>query len=1050
MEGKGKPKERNPTFKEDKHKPKFNTVIEDHNSKEDHNNKVSNLGEFGELRSNSLIKELNENTPIECNYYSKEEFNATFENNKGLSFFHLNIASLAKHIDNLRCLLNELKSNFKVLAITETRITSTTFNLHNFEIPGYSFISNKTDSSAGGTALYISSSLNFNVRNDLSDISYLKNLLESSFIEIENLKQTNIIVGSIYKHPGLSISEFVNDYLSPLLHKVSKENKRIILLGDFNINLLEYDLNNNVKSFIDTLLSNFVMPTISLPTRITTHSETLIDNIIVSHHNGKLFTGNLIAGISDHLPQFLIFDEPIHENKVLSTERWYKDWEAFDYQNFNTDLHNTDWENILEIESNNPNVSFENFFNTLNKLIELHLPMKKLTKKQIRSQHKPWITKGIKRSIKNRDWIYKKFIKEKDPTIKSIIYNRFKFYRNNIVKLIRKAKINHFKNFFNNNMRDSKNIWKGINQLITSKASTNSTKISLKINNTTENNPAILANEFNNFFTSVAENVRKNIPPTNSNFEEFLQFRSQHSFFLKPVSTEEVEKQISSLDTKKATGPYSIPTKILKFASKKISEILTIIFNISFRKGIYIDLLKTAKVIPIFKNKGSSLEISNYRPISLLSNIDKILEKLIHCRMTNYLEKNNIIFNQQFGFRKNSSTLHALATITNKIYKSFENDEITCGIFLDLQKAFDTVDHKILIKKLDHYGFRGITNDLLKSYLSGRNQFVSISGSESLKKNIKYGVPQGSVLGPLLFIIYINDLANAINYSETFIFADDTAILYSDKSPKRIKKRVNIDLKFILKWLKANKISLNVKKTEMVLFKQSRKFINYTIKIKLDGKRLIPVSNINYLGVTLNENMSWMSHTEGLANKLRISNGILCKLRHFMPRNLLRMVYFSIFNSHLSYALQIWGQCLSSQSRIIKLQKCAVRIMTFSDYNAPTTLLFNQLRIKSVDNLVFIQNIKLTHQTLNKISPSAIQNALQLSYVSNRYTTRATTNKLLRPLKMRTTKFGIYSLNNQLINHWNILQNHFKEFDLSALSLSRVTKLTEKFISKTK
>ena len=289
-------------------------------------------------------------------------------------------------------------------------------------------------------------------------------------------------------------------------------------------------------------------------------------------------------------------------------------------------------------------------------------------------------------------------------------------------------------------------------------------------------------------------------------------------------------------DDKKATGPYSIPHQLLNAIPLEIATILSDIINISFKTGKFIDALKYVKVVPVYKNKGSPFEAGNYRPISLLSNVDKILEKLVHKRMIKFLEDNKILYDRQFGFRCKHSTVHGLITITEDIKKSIDNGKLTCGVFIDLQKAFDTVDHKILLKKLEIYGFRGITNDWFSTYLSGRKQYVSVSGVDSNYRDIKHGVPQGSVLGPILFLIYINDLANATIYSRPFNFADDTAILYTDDDPKRLKKRVNIDLKLLLHWLKANKIHLNVAKTEVILFKHKQKEVNYNIRIKLDGK----------------------------------------------------------------------------------------------------------------------------------------------------------------------------------------------------------------------
>ena len=227
--------------------------------------------------------------------------------------------------------------------------------------------------------------------------------------------------------------------------------------------------------------------------------------------------------------------------------------------------------------------------------------------------------------------------------------------------------------------------------------------------------------------------------------------------------------------------------------------------------GVFPWVLKTAKVVPVFK-KDSILHYSNYHPISLLSNIEKILEKLMYKRLYTFLNKNNVIYNLQFGFRQQYSTSHALVNITENIRKALDKGNIVCGVFVDLQKAFDTVDHKILLAKLNHYGVRGVSNDWCKSYLSNRNHYVSINRYESGLAALNCGVPQGYVLGPLLFLLYINDLNQAIKVCKVHHFADDTNLLCLRNSIKKLNKLVNADLKHLANRLNANKISLNIKK----------------------------------------------------------------------------------------------------------------------------------------------------------------------------------------------------------------------------------------------
>ena len=245
---------------------------------------------------------------------------------------------------------------------------------------------------------------------------------------------------------------------------------------------------------------------------------------------------------------------------------------------------------------------------------------------------------------------------------------------------------------------------------------------------------------------------------------------------------------------KKANGPASIPSNALNIIKSEISAPLAEIFNLSFSTGIFPEVLKTAKVIPVYENKGSTTDCSNYRPISLLSNLDKVLEKLIYKRAYSFLNRFKLLYIRQFGFRRKHSTTHTLVNLCQKISDALDESKFVCGVFVDLQKAFDTVDHDILLAKLRHYGIRGKAFTLFKSYLTGRKQFVTISGHSSTELLVKHGVPQGSVLGPLLFLIYINDLQSAIKFSIVHLFADDKNLLCITDSLDSLIERINSDL----------------------------------------------------------------------------------------------------------------------------------------------------------------------------------------------------------------------------------------------------------------
>ena len=605
-----------------------------------------------------------------------------------------------------------------------------------------------------------------------------------------------------------------------------------------------------------------------------------------------------------------------------------------------------------------------------------------------------------------------------------------------IVTLCRHSKSNHFTGYFNQYSSNMRKVWIGVRNLISTKTKS-SDPISISIGNSVSSEPKVVANHFNDFFTCIADSIRDTIPPTNKSFSDFLRNRNLHSIFLAPTTPEEIIKVITSFSLSKSTGPNSIPVKILKLLKHDISIPLSILINLSFETGVFPSTLKVSKVIPVYKNKGSPLEAGNYRPISLLSNIEKIFEKVIYSRLIDFLNQFNQIYARQFGFRKSHSTIHTLINIVERIKHSLDKGEFVCGVFVDLQKAFDTVDHEILLAKLNHYGIRGIANQWLKSYLSDRQQFVYLSGICSSLKPIIHGVPQGSVLGPLLFLLYINDLHSSIKSSETYHFADDTHLLNFSKSFQSLCGKVNADLKVLSSWLNANKISLNAKKTEFIVFRHHSKTLDFLPFLKLAGLRIYPSHSVKYLGVHLDEHLKWKTQISSIANKLKRANGALSKLRHYVPLKSLLNIYHAIFSSHTRYGCQIWGLCDNSVThRILTLQKTALQLMTFSEPRSPSSPIFSDLGILKIFDQVEVLNILLVHQHLNRNLPLDTLETLQFSQICHSTGTRGNTLGLLKRSNVRTKCFGLNSLTHLSIQQWNNLQQASSTLKLADLTFS--------------
>ena len=289
----------------------------------------------------------------------------------------------------------------------------------------------------------------------------------------------------------------------------------------------------------------------------------------------------------------------------------------------------------------------------------------------------------------------------------------------------------------------------------------------------------------------------------------------------------------------------------------------------------------------------------NYRPISIISNISKLLEKLVHERFYSFFEKGKLLFERQYGFRNKRSTTDALTDIAERIRNACDKGYYACGAFLDFRKAFDTVNHKILLTKLIHCGIRGQAFDWFQSFLSHRVQYTSVSGFDSEPSLVTHGVQQGSVLGSLVFIMFINDLHKSVKHSQILHFADGTNLLYANKSMKKVNKHINHDLSLIVQWLRSNKLSLNADKIEIITFRSKRKQITKYLNFRISGQKLNVSNKVRYLGIEIEQHIDWNVHVKNVIPKLNRAIDILSKIRHYVPIFLLKSIYYSLFNSHL-------------------------------------------------------------------------------------------------------------------------------------------------------
>ena len=491
---------------------------------------INNTNPFEHL---DLDNEEDENAAlINCKYEDLCSFN--YKPQKGVfSLFHTNIGSLAKHKDELETILTMLNYKFDIIGISETKLSKNIRPKFDINIEGYKCYHVDTEANKGGTLIYVSNTINSKARPDLDSLLYKSEVLESTFIEIISPKKKNILVGCIYRHPSMDLEVFNKDYLTPFLEIFEKENKKKYLIGDFNVDLLKIDDDNKSSSFFDNLTSNLFVPHIIHPTRITSTTKTLIDNIYSNSTNYKEgLSGNLTVSLSDHLAQFLIIPDECHHS-TKNQNLFTRDTKNLDSANFIREFQNIEWSNILKLHCNDPNISFDGFQSTVDNLVDTYLPKRKMTKNEIKKKEKPWISIEILKLIRTREKLHKQYIKAENDVIKSLFLERYKTVRNKIVSLCRQSKKHYYQKYFETNSLNLRNTWRGIRSIINLREKAKSSPSSLMINGEVNTEPSKIANEFNNYFSSIADKLQASIHPQGQNFNSYLKNKSDCSFLSK-------------------------------------------------------------------------------------------------------------------------------------------------------------------------------------------------------------------------------------------------------------------------------------------------------------------------------------------------------------------------------------------------------------------------------------------------------------------------------------------------------------------------------------
>lgn len=829
-----------------------------------------------------------------------------------------------------------------------------------FTMPNYTLASHFTRISMcrGGSLILIRNNIKFKERRDIVAMS-VEHKIEIACIELDKY-----IIVCVYRPPFNETYSTFEIVMERVLGRISVDGKRIIVCGDFNVDLLQ---NSSMSSNIKTLFNSFNLQNVFLePTRTTSTTATCIDNVFCNCEFDQKSILNTFR--SDHSGQYVVFTEPEKLYKRIITCRpiTSKQTNKF-YVSLSSVIGN------VEVENKDPNTLFNCFFNTVTEVFNSMFPLKTV-KKNNKLEFSEWATLGIRTSRTKLFKLYEERSYNTDMSFKEYV----KEYSKTFKRVCTQAKSMYLGEKIRSSTNKIKSVWKVI-QRESGKSRPMETELRIQIDNKILSSNDEVAEVFEKYFSEIPTKVTESL---NSSVEQAAVFMKENiaesngEFKFDYIDPNTIIKTFKSLNVKNTEDLWGMSVKVIGSVIDILASPLAYMFNYCVSVGIFPDLMKFSKVVPLFKS-GERMDIGNYRPVSILPIFSKIFEKIILAQMQSFFNTNKLLHPQQFGFTKGRNTTDAGVCLIREIFNAWENHMNAVGVFCDLSKAFDCVDHEILLMKLNHYGIKDLSLNMVRSYLEDRIQKVEINRVRSLGSRVRMGVPQGSILGPFLFLIYINDLPHMLdNKSKIVMFADDTSLIFKVSRQVGNIDEVNTTIKLITKWFTANNLLLNAKKTKCINFVPPNASRNVD-KVVIEGEDIEFVNKTVFLGVTIDSSMNWSAHIDSLTGRLSSAAYAVWRIRHITDEATARLVYFSYFHSIMCYGILLWGRAASINS-VFVLQKRAIRAIYKMRRGESLREHFKQTNILTVSSQYIYENIMYVRKNLSLFTKKGDTNSLNL------------------------------------------------------------------------
>ncbi len=954
---------------------------------------------------------------------------------KNIEIGHANVRSLTAKIDDPSnpsmkiCKFSLVKNhilyyNYDIFGISETWLDSTVLD-SDLSIPGY-WTPFRRDVSRHqcGTMVYVSKTLPAKRRLDIEPKD-----AEIVCVEVQ-VAGRKILVNNCYRAPHFDVVDFCSA-ATGVIDDYSNEFEEIIFLGDMNgRNVLFWNgdkTNTEGRALYASFNSLGFDNMIHEPTRIVGDTKSCIDLLFTNNPFmfSKIGVREKIVEICDHCPIFATME--YNYARPQCYKRWVWNFDKGDYDKFRTMLLNAPWE--ICYDGRNVDSTVKKWMTLLLMVSEACIPHYQAT---IRPSDKDFMNSDLRKLMRQRDRLKDTYKETNDETVG----DEFRRCRNLVVSECRKADVEtklKKDDAISQTEISSKKWWKILKESLSSATPGADGPISDNGFITTDNVRKV--DLFNLFFASQSTlDESQAVLPNERPIDSRLKIAQL------VVQPEDLYKVLSKLDPSKATGPDGIGNRILKEAAVPLAQPLSNLLNYCLSLGSFPDIWKIANVIPLYK-KDDPLLCNNYRPMSLLPCISKVFEKVLFNHIFTFLRHNRLVKRNQSGFTPGDSTINQLIAMCNELYQCVDEGDEMVAVFLDLSKAFDKVWHKGLLYKIEHIGVCGKLLDLVTSYLSNRKQMVSISGCTSSLTNLKAGVPQGSVLGPLLFLIYINDISDDLK-SNSFLFADDTSIfqrVYKGNIARAVAL-INQDLCTINDWAKQWLVTINAKKTVAMLFSKKRT-PSVMLPVFIGGTNLIVVDEHKQLGILFSKDLSWTSHIKQTTAKCNRLLGMLSKNKYIWSRLSLEVCYKSFIRPILEYGNMIYDCCTIADSEEIEsVQLSAARLVTGAKRGTSHGALYRELGWTLLKTRREISKLTKLYCIINNLTPTYLHELIQPLILSHNHRTRSQASNNFNIAKCNTVLFQ-NSFVNSTVKLWNKLDQSVKCAPTKASFKTKLVKL---------